>query len=203
MDGSFQLVMKSAPYPDKEFPLTRDEMTVGRDTANEIVISDAEVSRRHARIYKVGDTFMIEDLGSTNGTFVNGQRLSGPHALLPGETVRFGETITLVFEAPVGAPAQAYDPNATFVSPAGSFDIPAPAPVAYSGSVPSASTGGSAPGMSAPVKDNKNRNMILAGCGCLLIVCCVCVLGLYIVDSQSLYCVTPFNLIFGAVGLCP
>lgn len=186
MSATFQLVMKSAPYPDKEFPLTRDEMTVGRDTANEIVISDAEVSRRHARIYKVGETFMIEDLGSTNGTFINGQRLAGPHALQPGETVRFGETITLLFEAP--AQAQTYDPNATMMTPGGAFNLP-PAPAAFDSSMPTGS--GSAGGMAGtgdalPQKKN-NRTMILVGVGCLVLLCCVCAAGAFAFDYFNLY----------------
>jgi predicted component of type VI protein secretion system len=183
MSASYQLVMKSAPYPDKEFPLTRDEMTVGRDTANEIVISDAEVSRRHARIYKVGETFMIEDLGSTNGTFVNGQRLAGPHALQPGETVRFGETITLLFEAP----AQSYDPNATMMTPGGSFNLPQAAPATFTGSIPEGS--GSAGGVTGevPAKKNNNRTLILVGVGCLVLLCCVCAVGAFAFDYFNLY----------------
>jgi predicted component of type VI protein secretion system len=121
---TYQLVMKSAPYQDKSFPLVKDETTIGRDTTSDIVISDAEISRRHARIYKLGDSYMVEDLGSTNGTFVNGQRLVGPHALLPGETIRFGENIMLVFEAPLPP----YDPNATIVTAGEAFNLP-PAPV--------------------------------------------------------------------------
>lgn len=176
---SFKLVMKSAPYPDKEFPLVKDEMVIGRDTASDIVISDAEISRRHARIYKLGDSYMIEDLGSTNGSFVNGQRLTGPHTLMPGETVRFGENIMLVFEAP----APAYDPNATFVSTAGSFPQPGepvPAPGGtYTGHVPAGPevAGVGEPAAPAAAAGNKNRKLIIAGVGCLLLLCCACLIA--------------------------
>ena len=89
---SFKLVMKSAPYPDKEFPLVKDEMVIGRDTASDIVISDAEISRRHARIYKLGDSYMIEDLGSTNGTWIDGEKINGPTVLMAGAKLQIGRT---------------------------------------------------------------------------------------------------------------
>lgn len=187
---SFQLVMKSAPYPEKEFPLVKDEMIVGRDTTSDIVISDAEISRRHARLYKLGEAYMIEDLGSTNGSFVNGQRLTGPHALQPGETVRFGENIMLVFEAPMAA----YDPNATMVSGGSAFPMPgepvAPAiPPMSVPAVPDTAGKVGSPGEPAmgPVTTQKksNRNMIIAGVGCLVLLCCACLIAVaYYADSM-------------------
>ncbi len=61
-------------------------------------LKDAEVSRQHARVYMQGAYYVIEDMGSTNGTSVNGQRLSGAHTLQPGEIITLGEKITLVYE---------------------------------------------------------------------------------------------------------
>ena len=199
---TYQLVMKSAPYQDKSFPLVKDETTIGRDTTSDIVISDAEISRHHARIYKLGDSYMVEDLGSTNGTFVNGQRLVGPHALLPGETIRFGENIMLVFEAPLPP----YDPNATMVTAGEAFNLPPAPPIpepvlpvsevpqplppqpvipqpvsappaftqqpSFQGTLPEE------PVVVPPVKkDNKSRNLILAGVGLVLLLCCVCLIA--------------------------
>lgn len=109
---SFQLVMQKGPNPGKIFELTQEESTIGRDISNRIVINDPEVSRRHARLSvntQMGG-FVIEDLGSTNGTFVDGQRLMGPHLLRPGQTVMLGEKITLAYEA------LGFDPNATIAS---------------------------------------------------------------------------------------
>src|SRR3970040_517474 len=83
----YQLVIKSGPTPGKTFPLEKDEMYIGRDVSTDIVINDAEVSRRHARITRQADGFMLEDLGSTNGTFVEGQRLTAPRLLRAGETI--------------------------------------------------------------------------------------------------------------------
>jgi predicted component of type VI protein secretion system len=83
--------------------------TIGRDIGNRLVINDPEVSRRHARLTAQMGGYVIEDLGSTNGTFVDGQRLMGPHLLRPGQTVMFGEKIALAYEA------LGFDPNATLV----------------------------------------------------------------------------------------
>lgn len=110
---SFQLVMQKGPNPGKIYELVQEESTIGRDISNRIVINDPEVSRRHARLTLQVGGYVIEDLGSTNGTFVDGQRLMGPHLLRPGQTVMFGEKITLAYEA------LGFDPNATLVGVAG------------------------------------------------------------------------------------
>jgi pSer/pThr/pTyr-binding forkhead associated (FHA) protein len=94
----FQLVMRSGPNPGKTFELSEGEATIGRDITNAIVINDAEVSRRHARLSPQAGGYVLEDLGSTNGTFVNGQRLMGPHLLRPGELVLLGENVSLAYE---------------------------------------------------------------------------------------------------------
>lgn len=111
---SFQLVMQKGPNPGKIFELTQEEATIGRDISNKIIINDPEVSRRHVRlsVNPQAGGFVIEDLGSTNGTFVDGQRLMGPHLLRPGQTVMLGEKITLAYEA------LGFDPNATLASSA-------------------------------------------------------------------------------------
>lgn len=114
---SYQLVMRSGPNPGKVFDLEPRELTIGRDITNDIVINDAEVSRKHARLIPQSGGFVLEDTGSTNGTFVNGQRLMGPHLLRPSELILFGENVSLAFE-PI-----AFDPDATLATPA-SFDMP-------------------------------------------------------------------------------
>src|SRR6185436_6684469 len=111
MVSQFQLIMRSGPTPGATFNLEGDQLTIGRDSANEIVINDAEISRRHARLTYQGGKYVLEDLGSTNGTFVNGQRLAGPRVLKPGEVVSFGEQIVLVFEV------VSIDPRATVMPP--------------------------------------------------------------------------------------
>jgi hypothetical protein len=122
---TFQLVMHSGPTPGKIFELVQDELTIGRDIGNRIVINDPEVSRKHARLTMQSGGYVIEDLGSTNGTFVNNQRLIGPHMLRPGETIMLGEKIGLEYEI------LGFDPNATLVSGAGPQAAPAPSRETY------------------------------------------------------------------------
>jgi len=97
--NSYRLVMRSGPNVGQEFLLESNEIIIGRDTQSDIVVNDTEVSRRHARLFLQGRGYVLEDLGSTNGTFVNGQRLMGPHLLIPGEYISLGGQTGFVFEA--------------------------------------------------------------------------------------------------------
>jgi len=94
----FQITMRSGPVPGKTFFLEEEETTLGRDLANDIPISDPEVSRRHARFFMQNDNIFVEDLGSTNGTFLNGERISSPQQLRKGDVITFGESVVMVFE---------------------------------------------------------------------------------------------------------
>jgi hypothetical protein len=107
---TYRITMRSGPTPGKSFPLESEEMFLGRDLSNAIAIPDPEVSRRHARFVVRPEGVMIEDQGSTNGTFINGVRLSVPQALKNGDVITFGESIVVVFEA------LAFDPDATVVA---------------------------------------------------------------------------------------
>ena len=64
-----------------------DELVIGRSRTCDLSIEDRFLSRRHARLYREGDTWLIEDLGSRNGTFVNGRRIEGPEAVRPGDVL--------------------------------------------------------------------------------------------------------------------
>ena len=68
------------------------DVVLGRDPSADVVLTDpsGQVSRRHARIVIRGTEAVIEDLMSTNGTFVNGERLDGPYALRAGDKVELG-----------------------------------------------------------------------------------------------------------------
>ena len=96
---SFRLIVRRGPQPNQSYELNKDIVTLGRDITNDIVINDPEVSRHHLRLTRGGGGFTIEDLGSTNGTFINGQRLTGARPLRPGDMIGLGETVTLAYEA--------------------------------------------------------------------------------------------------------
>jgi pSer/pThr/pTyr-binding forkhead associated (FHA) protein/ketosteroid isomerase-like protein len=95
----YQLVMREGPVPGDATRLVKSELTIGRVAKNDIVIDDTEVSRNHARLISNGDGYIIEDLGSTNGTFVNGKKLSGQQALRAGDTINLGKSIVLIYQS--------------------------------------------------------------------------------------------------------
>jgi pSer/pThr/pTyr-binding forkhead associated (FHA) protein len=67
------------------------EFRIGRHPeCNMVLQDDAKVSRRHARIYRLGEECLIEDNGSSNGTFVNGEKVEEPRMLKPGDKVGIG-----------------------------------------------------------------------------------------------------------------
>jgi hypothetical protein len=207
---SYQFVMRTGPNPGKSFPLTKDELSLGRDISNDIVINDAEISRHHAHLYRQAGGFVLEDTGSTNGTFVNGQRLMGPHLLRPGEMVLLGENISLIFEA------YQFDPDATIAS--GTVpDMPSyqqqPAPPpAYPASQPAyqvppqvqippepAYAGAIPPGPEEEYfeeQPQRNRNWLYIGLGCAVLILCVLVVGAVVFDQLNLYCTPPFSGLF-------
>src|SRR6266508_5743733 len=137
MTSQYQLIMRSGPTPGAAYTLEGDQITIGRDSTNGITINDAEISRRHARLTFQGGKYILEDLGSTNGTFVNGQRLAGPRVLKAGEVVSLGEQIVMVFEATnFDAGATVVSPRAAAVPPVSRPVMPPPPPpVGYVGSV--------------------------------------------------------------------
>jgi pSer/pThr/pTyr-binding forkhead associated (FHA) protein len=74
-----------------EYSLFKDEVTVGRGETNDVVIPHASVSRAHARLMKRNGTYELMDLNSTNGTFVEDNRIAGSRTLPNGTRVRFGD----------------------------------------------------------------------------------------------------------------
>ncbi|MEW5865413.1 MAG: FHA domain-containing protein [Bacillota bacterium] len=66
---------------------------LGRAAESDVVIDDPYVSARHAEVTRTGAGYKLRDLGSTNGTYVNGRRVLGERVLRPGDRVRLGDTI--------------------------------------------------------------------------------------------------------------
>lgn len=73
-------------------PLSGSVITIGRAPDSTIVLSDDYVSTRHARIYPSGSDWVVEDLGSTNGTWINKTRVTVPTIVEPGADLRIGRT---------------------------------------------------------------------------------------------------------------
>lgn len=213
---SYELVMTSGPTPEKKFALSKQEIIIGRDANADVVINLAEVSRRHSRLRMEPSGYVIEDLGSTNGTFVDGRRLTGPHMLRPGERIQLGEAVTLSYQS------TAHDVDATIVTPSSGFDTvsarpspaaappprarpaqpppPAPQPApAYSGRVPA----GPAAPVGPPVEEKESRPWLWASLGCVGVAICLIVVGAVAFDFLDLYCTPPFNSMFSFLYTCP
>ena len=178
----FQFVMRSGPTPGATFSLEGDQLVIGRDSSSAIAINDAEVSRKHARLTFQGGKYVIEDLGSTNGTFVNGQRLVSPVVLKSGDVVSLGEQIVLMYEA------LAVDSGATVMSARKSAPRPAPIPMPAPMPAPSQQQYYAAPpAVPATAARPVNNLPIFVGVGVLLLIC-VCGGALWYIDANFLWC---------------
>jgi pSer/pThr/pTyr-binding forkhead associated (FHA) protein len=70
-----------------------DPMRIGRADGSEIHLDDTYVSQAHARLFGRNGSWFVEDLGSTNGTYLNQQRVTSPSELHPGDTLKIGKSI--------------------------------------------------------------------------------------------------------------
>lgn len=88
-----KLVITSGPKAGLELPLGSEAMTIGRSSESGLVIRDDYTSSHHARLLLRGDAWAIQDLDSTNGTFLSGKRLSAaPASISIGDTIKVGAT---------------------------------------------------------------------------------------------------------------
>jgi len=91
--GRLVVVASPALTTGDERPIDSRALTLGREAENDVpLVRDEFSSGRHARVEPRPDGVWIEDVGSTNGTFVNGVRLERPRKLTPGDVIRIGET---------------------------------------------------------------------------------------------------------------
>jgi predicted component of type VI protein secretion system len=154
--GRYRLTIKQGPAPGKVFEIARPVITLGRDVNSDFVINDAEVSRSHARLTLQPDGCLVEDLASTNGTFVNGQRVTLPKMMRSGDMLGLGETVTLDFNF-------VPDAEATMVAPPDIDLTPIPGARAY----PEPSSAAL-----EPVRDTRLYWILGIGCGCLTLLGC-------------------------------
>jgi pSer/pThr/pTyr-binding forkhead associated (FHA) protein len=99
---ALRLRVESGPLAGQTFPLEPPEVVIGRDPDADISISEGTVSWRHAKLAPTASGWSVTDLGSTNGTAVNGRTLEAnrEHPLEPGAEVRVGEVALRFEEAP-------------------------------------------------------------------------------------------------------
>jgi hypothetical protein len=93
------LVRLEGPTQRDRVLVDRPELLIGRAEECDVVIAERQVSRHHARIRLDGEEYVIEDLGSKNGTFVNGQELEGPHVLQDDDEIQIALCCRLAWVA--------------------------------------------------------------------------------------------------------
>jgi pSer/pThr/pTyr-binding forkhead associated (FHA) protein len=89
------LLVRSGELRGRRLPITLSVVNVGRADYNDLVIADPSVSTTHAKIQQKDGVWVLTDLGSTNGTYVEGEPVTGETALTPGTTIRFGDVAAL------------------------------------------------------------------------------------------------------------
>ncbi len=200
MTNGFRLVMTKGPQPGQTFSVDKDLVTIGRDPAGDIVVNHPQVSRQHARLMRQGNVLILEDLGSTNGTFVSGVRLSAPHTLSNGDVVGMGDAVTFTFYGPpvgtedtvVARPGAApQQPDTVYIPPRPAAPPPPPPAPAYQPPPPSAPAYQPPPSPAyvppapppiAAAPERKSRKGLWAGCGCLVLLIVLACIGLFVAD---------------------
>ena len=214
-----RLIIRHGSSSQQEYELGGEATIFGREAMNDVALYDPEVSRRHAQITFQGGRYIIEDLGSTNGTFVNGRRITTPTPLHNGDVIEMGESVSITFQSPVSAMdmdetvADADDIQA--VSPTSqpqSIPPPTTPPAGFQSATPQAATdpySGPQESLPPPPTRGKNRNRFFLGCGCLVILLVVaCAASLFLLDAlapEFLYCDVggPVFDLFGFSQSCP
>lgn len=98
------LILREAQTPIRQWMIEKPEVLLGRAEECDIVLSARAVSRRHAKIVQTSTGYVLQDLGSKNHTFVNGQEVEGDYALQDGDEIQIALAVRLLF---VGAAATA------------------------------------------------------------------------------------------------
>jgi hypothetical protein len=143
------LVVREGAQAGTSFPLPPRATEIGRDETADISLQDPEMSRRHVRISWQEGRYILEDLNSTNGTFLNDTRVTDAQRLSPGDKIRMGQHI-LEFQAR----AEPVPPQAA-AGPAEAAPPPAPAP---------------APTTAEGEPQKGGSRCLLWGCGCLVLL---------------------------------
>lgn len=91
------LTVEEGEHVGLRVPIATDEFIIGRGEECTLVLNDRAVSRQHARIWRDGEQYFIEDLQSKNGTWVNGEALKAAHQLEDGDKIQLAMTVRLLF----------------------------------------------------------------------------------------------------------
>ena len=208
---SARLVVRRGPNPNEVFDLIQEKITIGRSPANEISITDPEISRKHAQLIRQESGYALEDLGSTNGSFINERRIVGLTPLHHGDVIELGEAITLVYE--VGLQEE----DATLVDTGSSLaeldTVPEGVVPVFKPAAREAAPWQPAPETNAAPAEARSLSCgqrVLLGCGVVVLLLFLCTATLYFLDAYDqgrlLYCgaLRPFwDFILGPFGFAP
>lgn len=169
----FSVIITEKGGTQRRVEFDQNEVTIGRVTGNDVVLPKGNVSKRHSRIVFKDGRFVVVDLKSTNGTYVNGRKISSPLVVKPGDKIYIGDFIITVDE-PGGAmsdesqrrapepagleddasqpapPPVMHTPAAPLVQPPTPPAAPRPAPTTASPMAPVATPGRGAPALGSP-----------------------------------------------------
>ncbi|MGB3716123.1 MAG: FHA domain-containing protein [Candidatus Promineifilaceae bacterium] len=211
---AYRLIVRRGKSPKPEYALSEQAAIIGREAINDIMLQELEISRRHASVTFADGRYTIEDLNSTNGTFVNGRRISTPVELRDGDVIDLGDTVSLVFQGParVGeatlvesdpgivdqptaqkkeeATQAQYSPPPEVPQYAQQSPIPTPAWQTSQDSFQQLDPEEIRP---MPPKGRRDRRRLYIGCGCLVLLLIIgCFASSAILDSYQngdlLYC---------------
>jgi len=189
-----KLVVLTQSMAGRSYDLATERTTVGRVEDNAFQIAEPSVSSRHCEILLQGGNIVVKDLNSTNGTFINGEKIS-EGVLKPGQTLRLGN-VELKLDVP-GAPSAPASPpaNAAPTAPSGSpasATAPKKEPVkAPTGglSVGDLETGGTRSGFDTTkdfTKKKKGKNMIIwIAVGVLLVIIAILIIVVLVSVKSS------------------
>ena len=95
------LIVTKGPHTGQKIQLIKLPITIGREDSVDLPINLGSISRKHARISQVGDGYQIEDLGSSNGTFVNEERVEKTRRLADGDLIALGGDVEMKVVLPM------------------------------------------------------------------------------------------------------
>jgi hypothetical protein len=183
--SGLQLLVQQGPRAGQSFDFSKPVITIGREAGNDLVLEDPQVSRHHARLTLAAGGYVIEDLGSTNGTFINEQRLMGTRPINAGDKLRLGDNVVLSVTGSLGAGETVVGQGQTQTPmmapsfgapppPPSSFGTPPPPPPSFSAPPPPPPMAYGAP----PPPPKRGTSCWVWGCGCLVLIFVLIVLVL-------------------------
>jgi len=186
MVGDPKLVLIRGPQTGRTFPLDKHSLTLGRDPRNDVVIDHPQVSRRHACIARQSNAWVIEDLESTNGTFVNGTLLTEPRALTQGDTIELSEAVALTVRKEVAALGETRQ-AASKPSPVPPRDQAVPRRVHVLEPAPTSTEHPSPARSLSPERDSpQGQTWFLVGAGCFVLFLAAACAAVFALDYLGL-----------------